>query len=435
MAHPTKAPLMPDTAAAAGAAAATAAKPDTSVDRSLRERARRVTPGGMTGHLNAAGLPSGYPQFFERGEGCRVWDVDGRAFIDFMCSWGPNLLGHRHPVVDAAAQRQQALGDCLNGPTARFVELAERFVERSAHAHWVMFQKNGTDATTVCMTIARAATGRRKVLVASGAYHGADPWCTPAMAGVTAEDRAHLIHYRYNDVASLVAAAEQAGDGLAAVIASAFKHDMGLDLEMPSADFACQLRALCDRRGAALILDEVRAGYRLHAAGSWEPLGIRPDLCAWSKAIANGYALAAVTGTEALREPATRIFSTGSFWSGGVAMAAALATLNVADQSGLVEHLQYVGTRFRRGIHQQAQSHGVPVRQSGPVQMPLILFEGDAQFEKGLLFTAQALQHGVYLHPKHNMFLSLAHTEADIDAALLATDQAFRAVASRFGRA
>ena len=126
--------------------------PPTPIDTALRTRAARVIPGGMTGHLNAAYLPPGYPQFFQRASGCRLWDVDGREFIDFMCSWGPNLLGHHHPEVEAAAARQRALGDCLNGPTARFVELAERLVARIAHADWVMFQKNGTDATTVCLT-------------------------------------------------------------------------------------------------------------------------------------------------------------------------------------------------------------------------------------------------------------------------------------------
>jgi hypothetical protein len=204
-------------------------------DAEWRQRAAKVVPGGMTGHLNAASLPAGYPQFFERGEGCRLWDVDGNAYIDFMCSWGPNLLGHHHPEVDAAARRQQALGDCLNGPTPRFVELAERFVARSAHADWVLFQKNGTDATTVSLMVARAATGKRKVLVATKAYHGADPWCTPVPAGVTPEDRAHLIHYTYNDVASLEAAADAAGNDLAAIVCAAFKHDLGVDQELAHA--------------------------------------------------------------------------------------------------------------------------------------------------------------------------------------------------------
>jgi glutamate-1-semialdehyde 2,1-aminomutase len=403
-------------------------------DTGLRQRAAKVVPGGMTGHLNAASLPAGYPQFFERGEGCRVWDVDGNAYIDFMCSWGPNLLGHHHPEVDAAARRQQALGDCLNGPTPRFVELAERFVARSAHADWVLFQKNGTDATTVSLMVARAATGKRKVLVATKAYHGADPWCTPVPAGVTPEDRAHLIHYTYNDVASLEAAADAAGGDLAAIVCAAFKHDLGVDQALPTVAFARRARELCDKAGAALVLDEVRAGYRVHANGSWETVGVRPDLSAWSKSIANGYALAAVTGTDALRDAATRIYTTGSFWSGGVAMAAGLATLEVAEAADVVGHVARMGQRLRDGIAAQAASHGVPVRQTGPAALPLVLFDDDAGFDKGAVFTVEALRRGVYLHPKHNMFLSLAHTEQDIDLALQATDAAFAAVAARFGR-
>ena len=402
-------------------------------DLQLRQRAAKVVPGGMTGHLNAAGLPAGYPQFFERGQGCRVWDVDGNEYIDFMCSWGPNLLGHHHPVVDEAARRQQALGDCLDGPTARFVELAERFVARSAHADWVLFQKNGTDATTVCLMVARAATGKRKVLVATKAYHGADPWCTPIPQGITPEDRAHLIHYTYNDIASLEAAVAQAGTDLAAIVCAAFKHDLGIDQELPTPEFARRARALCDQAGAALILDEVRAGFRVHAGGSWEAVGVRPDLSAWSKSIANGYALAAVTGVDALREAATRIYTTGSFWSGGVAMAAGLATIEVADAQDVVGHVQAMGQRFRDGIAAQSASHGVPVRQTGPAALPLILFDEDPGFDKGAVFTVEALRRGVYLHPKHNMFLSLAHTVQDIDMALQATDAAFAAVAQRFG--
>jgi glutamate-1-semialdehyde 2,1-aminomutase len=403
-------------------------------DLQLRQRAAKVVPGGMTGHLNAAGLPAGYPQFFERGQGCRVWDVDGNEYIDFMCSWGPNLLGHHHPVVDEAARKQQALGDCLDGPTPRFVELAERFVARSAHADWVLFQKNGTDATTVCLMVARAATGKRKVLVATKAYHGADPWCTPIPQGITPEDRAHLIHYTYNDIASLEAAVAQAGSDLAAIVCAAFKHDLGIDQELPTPAFARRARELCDQAGAALILDEVRAGFRVHAGGSWETVGVRPDLSAWSKSIANGYALAAVTGIDALREAATRIYTTGSFWSGGVAMAAGLATIEVADAQDVVGHVQAMGQRFRDGIAAQAASHGVPVRQTGPAALPLILFDEDPGFDKGAVFTVEALRRGVYLHPKHNMFLSLAHTVQDIDQALQATDAAFAAVAARFGR-
>jgi len=399
-------------------------------DQKLRARARRVIPGGMYGHMRADGLPAGYPQFFARGEGCHIWDVDGRRYVDFMCSWGPNILGHKHPAVLEAVQRQLALGDCLNGPTERLVELAEHLVDLIPAADWAQFCKNGTDATTTCVTLARAGTGRRKILAARGAYHGAVPWCTPHPLGVTAEDRTHLIEYVYNDVASLEAAVSKAGDDLAGVIASAFRHDYGFDQELPDADFARRARDLCDKAGAALILDDVRAGFRLTLHGSWDLVGVRPDLSAWSKAIANGHALSAVTGNDRFRDAAARLFVTGSFWCGAVPMAAAVATLDELERIDAPRILRELGQRFRDGIAAQAAKAGVGVRQSGPPQMPTILFDGDVNHAIGERFCQQALKRGVYLHPKHNMFLSTAHTASDIDFALEATDAAFVALAA-----
>jgi glutamate-1-semialdehyde 2,1-aminomutase len=397
-------------------------------DQRLRARARRVVPGGMFGHMRASGLPAGYPQFFERGEGCHLWDVDGRRYVDFMCSWGPIILGHKHPAVTEAVQRQMAAGDCLNGPTERMVELAERLVRLIPHADWALFSKNGTDATTTCVTVARAASGRRKILAARGAYHGAVPWCTPHPLGVTAEDRAHLIEYVYNDVSSLEAAVDKAGDDLAGVIVSAFRHDYGFDQELPSAQFAKRARDLCDDKGAALIVDDVRAGFRLTLRGSWDLLGIQPDLSAWSKAIANGYALSAVTGNDSMRDAASRLFVTGSFWCSAVSMAAAIATLDELERIDGPRVMRDLGQRFRDGIAKQAAEAGVAVRQSGPPQMPTILFENDSDFATGERFSAEALKRGVYLHPRHNMFLSAAHTADDIDFALEVTREAFAAL-------
>jgi glutamate-1-semialdehyde 2,1-aminomutase len=399
------------------------------VDRMLRDRAKRVVPGGMYGHMRAEGLPAGYPQFFSRGDGCHLWDVDGRKYLDFMCSWGPVVLGHHHPAVDAAVQRQMQQGDCLNGPTERMVELAERLTGLVTHADWVLFSKNGTDATTTCVTLARGATGKRKILLASGAYHGAVPWCTPHPYGVTVEDRIHAIPFKYNDVASLEAAVDRAGNDLAAILVSAFRHDYGHDQELPDPAFAARARALADANQAALILDDVRAGFRLTLHGSWDPLGVQPDLSAWSKAIANGYPLAAVTGNERFREAATKLYATGSFWCGATPMAAALATLDVLEAENGPERMRQMGQRLRDGIAVQAEHHGVGIRQSGPPQMPTILFDDDADYAKGSRFVLEALQRGVYLHPKHNMFLSLAHTAADIDFALSVIDEAFEIVA------
>ncbi len=403
--------------------------PLNSQDTVLRQRAQRVIPGGLWGHMNVARLPEGYPQYFASAEGCRLRDADGRSFVDMMCSWGPIVLGHRHPAVEAAVREQAERGDCMNGPGPVLVDLAERLVDMVPHADWCLFGKNGTDATTACVTIARAATGRRKLLVAQGAYHGAVPWCSPSVAGVTAEDRAHLIHFAYNDIASVDAAVHQAGGDLAAILVSAFRHDYGLRQELPAAAFANHLRAVCDAAHAALIIDDVRAGFRLDLGGSWEPLGVRPDLSAWSKAIANGHALAAVTGRDWLRQAAKDVFTTGSFWCGAVPMAAALATLDELRRIDGPSRMRAMGERLRQGLAERAAHHGIAISQTGPVQMPTLLFEDDPEWTKGSAFCVEALRHGAYLHPKHNMFLSCAHTAADIDAVLAAADAGFRHVA------
>jgi len=402
-----------------------------SVDAQLRRRAQTVIPGGMYGHQSAGPLPREYPQFMSEGLGARVWDVDGNEYVDLMCSYGPVVLGHKHPAVEEAARAQAQLADCQNGPGAVMVDLAELLVSTVRHADWAMFAKNGTDATTVCCTIARAHTGRSRILVATGAYHGAAPWCTPRLAGVTAEDRANLGHYTFNDLASVVAAAKDAGTDLAAIVVSPFKHDAGFDQELVDPAFARGLRELCTQTGAVLILDDVRCGFRLHLGSSWEPIGVLPDLSAWSKAIANGHPLAAVLGSESFRDAAASIFVTGSFWFSAGAMAAAVATIGALRDEGAIEAMDRAGTALRAGILQQAAAHGIAINYTGPAAMPYLTFAGDRNYGLANTFAAAAISRGVYLHPRHNWFVSAALTEADLAQALAATDEAFAAVHAR----
>jgi glutamate-1-semialdehyde 2,1-aminomutase len=399
-----------------------------SVDTSLRARAAAVIPGGMYGHQSAGPLPPEYPQFMAAGLGARVWDVDGNEYVDLMCSYGPVVLGHRHPAVEAAVQRQAALADCQNGPASVLVELAELLVGTVRHADWAMFAKNGTDATTMCCTIARAHTGRRLILVARGAYHGAAPWCTPRPAGVTPQDRANLGYYSYNNLASAREAVAAAGDDLAGVVVSPFKHDAGYDQEMVDPEFARGLRSLCTQAGAALILDDVRCGFRLHLGSSWEPIGVLPDLSAWSKAIANGHPLAAVLGSGSFRDAAASIFVTGSFWFSAAAMAAAVATIGALREENAIDAMDRYGTALRAGILGQAADRGLEIRYTGPAAMPYLTFAGDRNHETGSVFAAAALRAGVYVHPRHNWFVSAAMTEADLTMALTATDAGFAAV-------
>ncbi|PZU83922.1 MAG: glutamate-1-semialdehyde 2,1-aminomutase [Shinella sp.] len=394
-------------------------------DTELLARAARVVPNGVWGHMATRAIAPGYPQFFSRSEGCRVWDADGNEYIDFMCAWGPNVLGYRHSEVDAAAFAQIERGDIGNGPTEAMVELAELLVDTLDHADWALFQKNGTDATTACVTIARATTGCRKILAARGAYHGAVPWCSPSLVGVTAEDRAHIMLFDFNDTASLDAAVEAAGDDLAGILLTAFRHDVGKDQEMPNQAFLAHARAICDRTGAALILDDVRAGFRLDVKGSWARYGVKPDLAAYSKAIANGWPLAAVAGAERFREGAGKVFVTGSFWYGAAAMAAAVRTIQILRDTDALAHTEAMGQRLRAGLDGIAGRHGFRLRQTGPAQMTMVLFDGDQDLRIGNAFCVAALRHGIYLHPKHNMFLCAAHTADDIDQALEAANLAF----------
>ncbi len=397
-------------------------------DSLFRARAGKVIPSGMYGHMAVQKLPAGYPQFMERGEGCRLRDVDGREFIDFMCGWGPIVLGRRHQDVDRAVSEQLDRGDVLNGPAPVMVELAETLVEMVPHADWALLAKNGTDATTTCVSTARAATGRRKILLARGAYHGAAPWCSPSLGGVLPEDRAHLDFFEYNDLESAKAAAERAGDDLAGIIIAPVKQELGTRQEYATAEFARGLRQLADSAGAALILDDVRCGFRIDLQGSWAPLGVQPDMAAWSKAIANGHPLAAVTGSEWLREGAEAIFVTGSFWYSPVPMAAAMATLSVLRDSDALDRIRVAGESFTSGLRTQAAAHGFDAEVSGPVQMPLLQFADDSDQALSSAFADEAVRRGVYLHPVHNWFLSAAHQEADIAQALEITDEAFAAL-------
>lgn len=400
-------------------------------DQALRARAARVIPNGMYGHESTAMLPASYPQFFSRARGAHIWDADGNRYLDFMCAYGPNLLGYADERVDAAARAQQQEGDTLTGPSALLVELAETFTGMIAHADWAMVCKNGTDATTMALSSARAQTGRKTVLLAEGAYHGAAPWCTPMKAGTTAQDRANQIFYRYNDIASLEAAVAAAGDDLAAIFASPFRHDAFTDQELPDPAYARRARALCDAAGAMLIVDEVRAGFRLARESSWASLGVAPDLSAWGKCLANGYPISVLLGADSCRAGASQIYATGSFWFSAVPMAAALETLRIIRESDYLEHTVRLGEDLRSGLDEAAARHGFALRQSGPVQMPLILFDADPDARIGFGWAEEMLREGVYVHPWHNMFLCAAMTDSDIAFALEAADRAFARLAER----
>ena len=392
----------------------------------LFERAAKVVPGGIYGHTSpAVMIPGAFPYYGQRASGSRYWDVDGNEYIDYMCGYGPMVLGHGHPVVEEAALRQQRDALCLNHPGAAMVELAETLVETVDFADWAVLGKNGSDMTTWAIQVAREFTHRKKVLKAAGAYHGIDPWCTPGHAGLIEEDRAHIHDFNWNDLESFEARLKEFPGQIAAVILTPFHHPTFKPSVMPAEGFMKGIEAACQREGIVFILDDIRAGFRLHHGGSHRYFGFEPDLICFCKAIANGHPLSAALGRKELRIAASKVFLTGSYWQSPPPMAASLACLKVLREENAVETIRRVGTALMTGLVAAGAKHGYEMISSGPPALPLLTFANDASLRRQQRFCIEATARGAFLHPHHNWFVSAAHTDADVAETLRIADEAF----------
>jgi len=242
---------------------------------------------------------------------------------------------------------------------------------------------------------------------------------------VTPGDRAYIGYFEYNDLASLEEAADRAGSDLAAIIVTPHKHDAGTEQKPVKPEFARRLRSLCDMRGAVLILDEVRTGFRTAYGSSWDILGVQPDLSCWSKAIGNGYPLSALLGSESLRNAACSVAIGGTFWMSSVPVAAALATLQILREADGLAQMTRVGTRIIRGLETAACSAGITITMSGPPTMPYLSFPEDPRFEYAKTWASLMAKQGVYLNPSHNWFMSTALDEDAVEHVLTAAHVAF----------
>ena len=401
----------------------------------LFKRAVEVVPGGIYGHVSpAGGLPNVFPHYAESAEGCRFRDVDGNEWLDFMCGYGAVLLGHRDPEVEEAAERQRRDGAVLNQPTARMVELAEAMVERIDFADWAVFAKNGSDVTTWATRVAREETGRSLILKAKGAYHGVDAWCDPGLGGRIPEDRAQVVEFTWNDLDEVSDVFDKRGDEVAAVVLTPYHHAAFGPSEMPLDGFWSGVEKLCREKGALLVLDDVRAGFRLHEGGSHRLFGFTPDLACYSKALGNGYAISACLGKGSFRKAAGDVFLTGSCWNDAVAMAAALKCLEVGAERKVVERVEALGKRLAEGLVGKAEKHGLKFAMTGPPSMPYPWFDGDDNLYLLQEFCSLCAQDGVFFHPHHNWFLCGAHDEGVIDQALGVAGNAMEELARKSSR-
>ena len=394
--------------------------------QALFERAAQVIPGGIYGHASpAVAIPGSFPYYAERARGCRYWDVDGNEYIDYLCGYGPVILGHQHPEVEEAAARQQRDALCLNHPGPIMVELAEHLVSLVEFSAWAVFGKNGSDMTTWALQVAREHTMRRKILKVAGAFHGIDPWCTPGHAGLLVEDRVHIHDFHWNDPESFDRLLKEHRADIAGVIMTPFHHPAFQPSQMPAPGFWSHVETACRREGIVLILDDIRAGFRLNTRGSHLYFGFEPDLICFCKAIANGHALSAALGRKELRVAASKVFLTGSYWNSPPAMAAAMACLEILRREDTISALRRTGEMLVGGLIESGRQHGYAMIASGPPAIPFVSFADDPSLRRQQRFCAEVTRRGAIFHPHHNWFLSTAHTPQDITATLRMADEAF----------
>jgi glutamate-1-semialdehyde 2,1-aminomutase len=419
------------------------------------ERARQVLVGGVNSPVRAFGAVGGHPVFLSAADGPHVIDVDGNRYIDLVGSWGPAIVGHAHPqvieAVQAAAVRGLSFGACCEAEA----ELAEIIAGALPSVDIVRFVNSGTEATMSAVRLARAATGRSKILKFLGCYHGhvdallvaagsgAATFGVPDSAGVPAETVAHTLLAPYNDIDAVRAIFAEHGADLAAVLVEPIAGNMGY---VPPADgFLEGLRSLCDEHGSLLVFDEVMTGFRVAWGGYQVAAGLRPDLTCLGKVIGGGMPVAAYGGRRDLMEqvsPLGAVYQAGTLSGNPLGMASGTATLRLCGVPGFYEELERRATALAEGLQAAATAAGVPVRtaaRGGMVGLafsaePVRDYAGAAACDHdafGRFFHAM-LERGVWLPPSgyEAMFISSAHDDDVIAQLVAAAAASFEVVAS-----
>ena len=398
-------------------------------------RAANVIPGGIYGHYSPVPLipATHYPFYTARAKGARFWDVDGNEFIDYMCAFGPMIQGYQYSAVDHAALEQLKSGNLTTGAPAVMVELAEYLTDLVPFANWAYFAKNGADVTNYATMIARDATGRKKIVMIKGGYHGAAPWMqVPGHHGLIEEDYHHIIRIKWNDIKAFEDAISENPKEIAGFIATPYHVPVFKDNEMPADGYWQKVEAICRQEGIVLIIDEIRHGFRLDMSGSNEYFGFKPDLLCLGKALANGYPISALLGTDALKNIAARTFYTGSFFFEAVPMAAGLVNLKGLEEIQGPQIMQTQGKKLTDAMVDMATGFGFTLKVSGVPSMPYLRITDDESMMLHQEWCAECTRRGAYFTPHHNWFLSTAHTAQDIDQTLEIVDDAFRAVKKKW---
>ena len=399
-------------------------------------RAVKVIPSGVYGHLGPAEgcfIPvDAFPLFGERAKGSYFWDVDGNRFIDYMCAYGPNVLGYCDPDVDAAARAQMELGNCMTSPSTKMIDFAELLVDTVNSADWAFFAKNGNDVTTLAVMTARAYTHKKKIVFFKGYYHGVAPWTQKIdYAGVLEEDVCNNIYVDWNDYEALESVFEENKDEIAAVISQPYMHGNFADNVMPAEGFWQKVRKLCTEKDAVLIIDDVRAGFRMDIAGSDHYFGFEADLICFCKALANGYNVSALCGKDFLKNTVSGISYTGSYWMSAVPFAAGIACIEKMKRLDIARLLNEKGTKVKEGLIAAAKKFDFDLRVTGMPSLFYLRIADDPTLSLHQEWVAECVRRGVFFTNHHNHFVNASLTDEDIAETVAVAEEAFEAVRKR----
>lgn len=404
----------------------------------LFERAKGLVPGGVVGARHPRNFVEGeYPIFLESGKGGRVWDVDGNEYIDLMCGYGPISLGYREKEVDdAVIEMIREKGFCFSITPPYQPQLAEKLQQIIPCCERAIFTKTGSDAMTAAVRIARAYTNRVKVIRCG--FHGWHDWCVEVKGGIPKKLYEDVYEFRYNDLDQLEDLLAKHGDDTAAITLTPFGHPLHEKMQEPAAGFLEGVRELATKYGAVLIFDEIRTCFRLRLGGAQELYGVTPDLAVVWKGMANGYAIAAVTGKAEIMKVIAegKVFISSTYFGNSDGYVAALKTIEIMERENVIQNIWDKGNRFLKKLRDIISKYNVGAELSGVAPMYFITFKRDKAglFRKRRTdFYAQLIRRGVFLAPYHHGYICYRHTEEDLDIAAKAVDEALAYVQEKYG--
>jgi len=421
--------------------------------KELFEEAKKYIPGGVNSPVRAFKSVGETPRFIERAKGSHVWDVDGNEYVDYVCSWGPMILGHAHPKVVEAIKAQSEKGTSYGAPTELEVELAKMIVEAVPSVEKVRMVNSGTEATMSAIRLARGYTGRNKVIKFEGGYHGhVDALLVKAGSGLTTfgvptspgipEDFAkHTVTVPFNDIDALKKVIDEIGDDVAAVIMEPVMANAGLII--PEEGYLEKVRELTAEKGIVLIFDEVITGFRLSLGGAQQYFGVYPDLSCFGKIIGGGLPVGAFGGKKEIMDylaPEGPVYQAGTLSGNPLAMAAGIATLKELQKEGVYRELREKTEKLSEGLKEAAKSAGIydklcfkqiesiSIVYFTPVDVKNYKDALTANTEAYAAFFRSMLRQGVYLAPSQFevAFVSTAHTDEDIEKTVKAAEVAFK---------